>query len=89
MVNVINMYVCLLIRRASVVEEYPSAAEKGWLEKIMPKKDPVQILKWCVRLASSPGHSHVFNVTRRKGGGLGFLRATLKTGRAWGRGYVQ
>lgn len=49
MVNVINLYVCLLIRRASVVEEYPSAAEKGWLEKIMPKKDPVQILKWCVR----------------------------------------
>jgi hypothetical protein len=31
----------------------------------------------CV-VASSPGHSHVFNVTRRKGK-KGFLRVTLKT----------
>ena len=38
----------------------------------------IEVLPGMV-LASSPGHSHVFNVTRRKGGGLEFLRVTLKT----------
>ncbi len=50
----VDGYVCLfLVRRAGIVERYPSVAEKGWLEKIMPKKDPVQILKWCVVRYSS------------------------------------
>ena len=78
-----------LVRKDIATSLHKTYSTRAKFENYRALMEPYGILNnaHTFYLASSPGHSRVFNVTRRKI----FLRVTLKfenAGVAWGRGYV-